>query len=34
MVDGTAIKRVANRLKPLRGRKGGVGGGKALVALE
>lgn len=33
MVDGKAIKRVANRLKPLRGRKGGVLGGKALVAL-
>ena len=34
IVDGKAIKRVANRLKPLRGRKGGVLGGKALVALE
>jgi hypothetical protein len=34
MVDGKAIKRVAKRLKPLRGRKGGVLGGKALVALE
>jgi hypothetical protein len=34
IVDGKAIKRVANRLKPLRGRKGGVFGGKALVALE
>ena len=33
-VDGKAIKRVAKRLKPLRGRKGGVLGGKALVALE
>ena len=32
--DGKAIKRVAKRLKPLRGRKGGVLGGKALVALE
>jgi hypothetical protein len=32
-VDGKAIKRVAKRLKPLRGRKGGVLGGKALVAL-
>jgi hypothetical protein len=34
LVDGKAIKRVAKRLKPLRGRKGGVLGGKALVALE
>ncbi len=34
VLDGTAIKRVAKRLKPLRGRKGGVLGGKALVALE
>jgi hypothetical protein len=34
VVDGKAIKRVAKRLKPLRGRKGGVLGGKALVALE
>lgn len=34
MVDGKAIKRVAKRLKPLPGRKGGVLGGKALVALE
>lgn len=33
IVDGKAIKRVAKRLKPLRGRKGGVLGGKALVAL-
>jgi hypothetical protein len=33
-VDGKAIKRVAKRLKPVRGRKGGVLGGKALVALE
>jgi hypothetical protein len=34
IVDGKAIKRVAKRLKPLRGRNGGVLGGKALVALE
>jgi hypothetical protein len=34
IVDGKAIKRVAKRLKPLRGRTGGVLGGKALVALE
>jgi Transposase DDE domain len=34
IVDGKTIKRVAKRLKPLRGRKGGVLGGKALVALE
>jgi len=34
IVDGKAIKRVAKRLKPLRGCKGGVLGGKALVALE
>lgn len=34
ILDGKAIKRVAKRLKPLRGRKGGVLGGKALVALE
>jgi hypothetical protein len=34
IVDGKAIKRVAKRLKPLRGRKGGVLGGKALVGLE
>src|SRR5262245_37298533 len=34
IVDGKAIKRIAKRLKPLRGRKGGVLGGKALVALE
>ena len=34
IVDGKAIKRVAKRLKPLRGRQGGVLGGKALVALE
>jgi hypothetical protein len=34
IVDGKAIKRVAKRLTPLRGRQGGVLGGKALVALE
>ena len=34
LVDGKAIKRVATRLKPLRGRKGGGLGGKALGALE
>jgi hypothetical protein len=34
IVDGKAIKRVAKRLKPLRGRKGGGWGGKAVVALE
>jgi Transposase DDE domain len=34
IVDGKAIKRVAKRLKPLRGCRGGVLGGKALVALE
>jgi Transposase DDE domain len=34
VVDGKALKRVAKRLKPLRGRKGGILGGKALVALE
>jgi len=34
IVDGKAMKRVAKRLKPLQGRKGGVLGGKALVALE
>jgi hypothetical protein len=34
IVDGKAIKRVAKRLKPLQGRKGGVLGGKAVVALE
>jgi hypothetical protein len=32
IVDGKAIKRVAKGLKPLQGRKGGVLGGKALVA--
>lgn len=34
VVDGKAMKRVAKRLKPVRGRKGGVLGGKALGALE
>jgi len=34
VVAGKAIKRVAKRLKPLRGRKGGILGGKALGALE
>lgn len=34
VVDGKAIKRVPKRLKPLRGSKGGVLGGKALVALH
>ena len=34
VVDGKAIKGVAKRLKPLQGRKGGILGGKALVALE
>jgi Transposase DDE domain len=34
IVDGKAIKGVAKRLKPLRRRRGGVLGGKALVALE
>lgn len=34
VVDGKAIKRVAKRLKALWGRKGGVLGGKALVAVE
>src|SRR2546426_122387 len=32
VVDGKAIKRVAKRLKPLRGARGGVLGGRALVA--
>jgi hypothetical protein len=32
--DGKAVKRVAKRLKPLRGHKGGVLGGKALAALH
>ena len=34
VLDGKAIKRVAKRLKPLRGVRGGVLGGKGLVALE
>jgi Transposase DDE domain len=34
IIDGKAIKRVPKRLKPLRGCKGGVLGGKALVALH
>jgi len=34
VVDGKALKRVAKRFKPVWGRKGGVLGGKALVALE
>jgi Transposase DDE domain len=34
VLDGKAIKRVAKRLKLLRGIKGGVLGGKTLVALE
>lgn len=34
VVDGKAIKRVPKRLRPLRGRPGGLLGGKALVALE
>jgi hypothetical protein len=32
--DGKAIKHVAKRLKPLRGRTGGVLGGRALVAMD
>lgn len=32
--DGKAIKNVAKRLKPLRGRVGGVLGGRALVAMD
>jgi hypothetical protein len=32
--DGKALKHVAKRLKPLRGRSGGVLGGRALVAME
>jgi len=32
--DGKAIKKVARRLKPLRGTKGGLIGGRALVALD
>ncbi len=34
VLDGKAIKRVAKRLKLLRGTRGGLLGGKALVALE
>lgn len=34
LLDGKAIKRVAKRLKPLRGIPGGLLGGRALVALE
>jgi hypothetical protein len=34
LVDGKVIKRVAKLLKPLRGQKGGLLGGKALVALH
>jgi hypothetical protein len=34
VLDGKAIKKVAKRLKPLRGVTGGVLGGKALVATE
>lgn len=34
IIDGKTIKRVARRLKPLRGRSGGLIGGKALVALD
>jgi hypothetical protein len=34
ILDGKAIKNVAKRLKPLRGRSGGVLGGRALVALD
>jgi hypothetical protein len=34
MLDGKAVKRVAKRLKPLRGIPGGLLGGRALVALE
>ena len=33
-MEGKASKRVAKHLKPVQGRKGGVLGGKALVALE
>jgi hypothetical protein len=32
--DGKALKHVAKRLKPLRGRSGGVLGGRALVAMD
>jgi hypothetical protein len=34
LVDGKVVKRVAKLLKPLRGQKGGLLGGKALVALH
>lgn len=34
VLDGKAIKKVAKRLKPLQGAKGGVLGGRALVALR
>jgi hypothetical protein len=34
LLDGKAIKKVAKRLKPLQGVKGGVLGGRALVALR
>ena len=34
ILDGKALKRVAKRLKPLRGIPGGLLGGRALVALE
>jgi len=34
VLDGKAIKHVAKRLKPLRGRSGGVLGGRALVAMD
>jgi hypothetical protein len=34
VLDGKAIKRVAKRLKPLRGRAGGFLGGRALVAMD
>jgi hypothetical protein len=34
IIDGKVVKRVPKRLRPLRGAKGGVLGGKALVALD
>jgi hypothetical protein len=34
ILDGKAIKRVVKRLKPLRGRSGGMLGGRALVAMD
>jgi hypothetical protein len=34
ILDGKVVKRVPKRLRPLRGTKGGVLGGKALVALD